>query len=194
MKTPVKRLLEPPRQVIATADGAARGFDHAPVTIVMFADFQCPACAQGAATMQELQNRYGGKVRLVMRDFPLPFHADAAKAAEAARCARDQGHYWGMHDQLFAHQGELGVTFLKKYAEDLGLDTAAFASCLDSGRHTADWQKDQADGELYGVSGTPTFYVNGRVAGMRSLEGFDAVIDEELARVETAGVQTASRH
>jgi protein-disulfide isomerase len=190
-KTPVKRLLEPPRQVIAVADGTIRGSDQAPVTIVMFADFQCPACAQAATTMKEIQNTYGEQVRLVMRDFPLSFHENASKAAEAARCARDQGHYWAMHDLLFANQKELGVGALKKYAEQIGLDTASFGECLDSGRHAADWRKDQADGEAYGVSGTPTIYVNGRVAGMRSLESFESVIDEELARVATAGAKTA---
>ncbi len=141
--------------------------------------------------MRELQDRYGEKVRLVLRDFPLSFHTEAPKAAEAARCAGDQGHYWAMHDLLFANQNELGAASLKKYAQQIGIDVASFGECLDSGRHTADWQKDLADGQAYGVSGTPTLYLNGRLASMRSPESFDLVIEEELARAAAGPSKTA---
>ena len=116
------------------AIGPSKGPENAPVTIVEFSDFQCPFCSKAKVTVDEVMKGYGDKVRLVFRHFPLSFHQDAPKAAEAAACANDQKKFWEYHDKLFANQGALEVDDLKKHAADLGLDTARFNECLDSGK------------------------------------------------------------
>jgi protein-disulfide isomerase len=122
-------------------------------------------------------------VRLVFKDFPLPNHAMAPKAAEAAHCAGEQGKYWEMHDLMFANQQALAVPQLKEHAAALKLDATKFATCLDSGQYAAAVNTDLQYGNQLGVSSTPTVYVNGRpVVGAQPFEYFQSVIDEELAR------------
>jgi len=184
-KVGVKVLLVPPRASVEVGNAPARGPSGAPVTIVEFSDFQCPYCSHVTGTLRRLQERYGDKIRLVYRDFPLSqIHREAAKAAEAAACANDQGKFWEMHDRLFADQQALQVEALKKSAVELGLDATAFDECLDSGRHTREWQQDQAEGARYGITATPAFFVNGRLlVGAQPFEGFVQAIDEELQRL-----------
>lgn len=178
----VRVLIEPPRVAIDTESGPSQGPRDAPVTIVAFSDFQCPFCRAATETLHRVEAAYRGRVRLVFRDFPLANHADAPKAAEAARCAGDQGEFWRMHDALFASHG-LQVADLKRRAADIGLDTARFNDCLDSGRHAAGWQLDRALGQRLGVSATPTFFINGRmVAGALPFESFRDVVSDELER------------
>ena len=120
---------------------------------------------------------------MVYKDFPLPSHPNAQKAAEAARCAGDQQKYWEMHDLMFADIGALSVSQLKQGAAKLGLDQATFDQCLDSGKYQARVQAGAAEGEQLGVNSTPTIYVNGRpLIGAQPYELFKQVIDEELAR------------
>ena len=127
---------------------------------------------------------YGNKVRLVYKDFPLPTHANAQKAAEAARCAGDQGKYWEMHDLMFTDISALSVPQLKQGAGKLGLNQATFDQCLDSGRHEAAVKADYDSGEKLGVNSTPTLYVNGRpLIGAQPYDAFKQVIDEELQRL-----------
>jgi protein-disulfide isomerase len=179
----VRILLEPPRLAVDTAGAPAKGPQHAPVTVVEFSDFQCPYCASAVSTLKSVAERYGDKVRIVFRDYPLPFHREAAKASEAAACAERQGRFWEMHDKLFANQKSLQPADLKRYATDLGLDRERFDRCLDGGETTAVWQRGREDGARYGVEGTPSFFVNGRfVNGAPSFAAFAGVIDEELAR------------
>jgi protein-disulfide isomerase len=134
-------------------------------------------------TLSKLRQTYGDKIRVVFKDFPLPNHPEAPKAAEAARCAGDQGKYWEMHDRMFENQRTLGVPALKQAAAGLKLDTATFDQCLDSGKYAALVAADMKQGEALGVQSTPTVYVNGRaVVGAQPFEFFQMVIDEELAR------------
>jgi protein-disulfide isomerase len=119
----------------------------------------------------------------VFKDYPLPNHPEAPKAAEAAHCAGEQGKYWEMHDRLFANQQALAIPALKQHAAALSLDTSKFDQCLDSGRHAESIKADMKHGEQLGVQSTPTVYVNGRaVVGAQPYEYFQAIIDEELAR------------
>jgi len=121
----------------------------------------------------------------VFKDFPLPNHANAPKAAEAAHCAGEQGKYWQMHDRLFANQQALAVPALKEHAAAIGLDANKFGECLDSGRFAQIVNTDVEYGNQLGVSSTPTMYINGRpVVGAQPFEFFQSVIDEELARVK----------
>jgi len=172
---------EPPKVQVA-AVGPAKGPQGAPVTIVEFSDFECPYCVRAEATVKQVLDAYGDKVRLVYRDFPLPNHTRAGKAAEAAHCAGDQTKYWEMHEKLFASGNEIDVPHLKKYAGELKLDQAKFDKCLDSGEKARVVEDHKKAGEEAGVSGTPAFFVNGRmISGAQPLEAFKKIIDEELA-------------
>jgi protein-disulfide isomerase len=179
----VRMLVEPKRVDVALDDDPSRGSKDAPITIVEFSDFQCPYCSKVEPTLKQIADRYGDRLRWVYRDYPLNFHPFAAKAAEAATCANDQGKFWEMHERMFQNQGKLGVDDLKAYAASLGIDKAAFDQCLDSGKYTEEWKKDLADGTKYGVNGTPAFFINGRfVNGAAPIDKFTSIIDDELER------------
>ncbi|MBL4634024.1 MAG: DsbA family protein [Kofleriaceae bacterium] len=162
--------------------GESKGPDTAPVTIVEFSDFECGYCGQAEPTVQKIVSTYGDKVRLVYRDLPLPSHAQAPKASEATHCAQKQGKYWEMHAKLFANQRALEIPQLKTYAGELGLDQAAFDSCLDDGNTAKIVADSLAEAERLGVNGTPAFFVNGRfLSGAQPYERFAELIDYELA-------------
>ncbi len=181
----VENLLPPyrPARVEVAATGPAKGPERAPVTIVEFTDFQCPFCSRAESTVSQVMVEYKDKVRVVFRDFPLPFHAQAQKASEAAHCASDQGKFWEMHGKLFANQSSLEVPALKGYAHDLGLDQGKFDKCLDSGEKAKLVEANRKAGEEAGVSGTPAFFVNGvLISGAQPFESFKSLIDGELAQ------------
>jgi protein-disulfide isomerase len=182
--------LEPIRVEVA-ATGPAKGPANAPVTIVEFSDFQCPFCSRLTPTLAEVEKKYGDKIRLVFRQYPLPFHQNAQKAAEASLCAADQGKFWELHDAMFGNQGELGVDQLKAKAASLGLNADKFNKCLDSGEKAAAIQADVKAGSAAGVSGTPAMFINGRfINGAVPIDQITTVIDDELRR---AGQKTASK-
>jgi len=161
----------------------ASGPAKAPITIIAFTDFQCSYCRRGHETMKEIQKAYPGKVLLVQRQFPLSFHKRAKISAEAALCAGDQGQFWAYADKLFANQQKLEDTDLQKYAEDLRLDANVFGQCLSSHKYAVQIDRDIADGNRFGVRGTPAYFVNGRfMSGAQPFENFKETIDEELAR------------
>jgi len=182
----VEILLPPylPPKVEVDASGPSKGPAGAPITIVEFSDFQCPFCAKAEPTVKDLMEleKYKGKIRLVFRDFPLEFHKLAPKAAEAAHCAGDQDKYWEMHGRLFAGNTKLELTDLKGYARELKLDAGRFDKCLDSGEKAKVVQDNFKAGRDAGVSGTPAFFINGRlISGAQPLEAFKTIIDAELA-------------
>lgn len=170
---------------VSLDDDPMIGDENAPVTIVEFSDFECPFCQRFYdQTYKQLKTDYidTGKAKLVFRDLPLPMHANAQKAHEAGECADDQGKFWEYHDVLFENQASLGVPALKNYAADLGLDTAAFNECLDSGKHADEVKKDLQDANNYGATGTPTFFINGmKLVGAQPYQAFKQAIDAELA-------------
>jgi protein-disulfide isomerase len=170
----------PPRKTVE-AKGPSRGEKNAPITIVEFSDFQCPYCVRAEPTVAQLVAAYPGKIRVVYRDYPLPIHPLAPKAAEASHCADDQGKYWEMHDKLFSVDGKLEVENLKKYARDLGLNGDNFDKCLDSGEKAKVVAEHQKAAEGLGVTSTPAFFINGRlVSGAVPLEDFKVVVEAEL--------------
>ena len=128
---PVKILLEPKRVVVDSGGHPTLGAKDAPVTIVEFTDFQCPYCKASEATLKQLRDKYGDKIRLVHMDFPLPFHAHSLDAAKAARCANDQGKFWQFHDSLFANQSKMAPADLKATAKTLGMNSTQFDACFD---------------------------------------------------------------
>jgi protein-disulfide isomerase len=180
----VKVLLEPPRYPVAlAAHDPVRGEPTAPVTIVEFSDYQCPYCQRVGPILTKLRQSYGSRVRLIYKDFPLPNHPHAFKAAEAAQCAGEQGKYWEMHDRMFANQAALDVPALKASAAALGLNADVFNQCLDSGKFAHAIREDMAVGEKLGVNSTPTVYINGRaVIGAQPFEAFRSIIEEELRK------------
>jgi protein-disulfide isomerase len=176
--------LDPPRTPIGVTDAdPAFGPATASVEIVEFSDFQCPFCKQLADTLDQLKEGYGTEIRLVFKDYPLPNHAQAFKAAEAGLCANEQGKFWDLHDIMFGQQDALQVENLKRYASELEMDQTAFDACLDSGRFAGEVNADLRAGQGYGVSSTPTVFINGRaVLGAAPIQLFEQIIDEELER------------
>ena len=163
--------------------GPSRGDSSAKISIVVFADFQCPYCNKASETVDRVMAAYPGQVRLTYRHFPLSFHKEAPKAAEASMCAAQQGKFWEYHDALYSHQDALSVDDLKGHAFAMGLDLKRFEGCLDSGEMKAVVQTDQKEGERLGVSGTPAFFVNGfMLSGAQPEEKFKRIIDKELAK------------
>jgi protein-disulfide isomerase len=186
-KAKVATYLKPPpvfRAEVSLVGDPFKGSEKAPVTIVKFEDFHCPFCKQVQPTFNELLSRYNGKVRLVHKDLPLEsIHPQARQAAEAARCAYEQGKFWEYHDKLYANSPKASADDLKSYAKEVDLNVDSFDRCLTSGKYKAVVQQDLKEGAQLGLTGTPTIFINGReISGNQPLEAFQAIIDEELAR------------
>ena len=161
------------------------GDENAPVTIVEFSDFECPFCARfHSGTLPSIIENYvdTGKVKLVYRDFPLSFHAEATPSALAAECAQDQDKFWEFHDLIFENQGDLGDDSYYEWAEEIELDMDQFTECYESQEHLAEVQADFSDGGQLGVSGTPAFFVNGvLVTGAQPYSVFESAIEAALS-------------
>lgn len=185
--TGIEIYLEKPRRPsfnVEIGDAPSLGDEDAPVTIVEFSDFQCPYCSKAAETVNQVKKEYGKKVRVVFKQFPLPFHSQAKQAANAALCAGEQkpSYFWEMHDQLFADQSKLNKEDLANTAKRVGVSEKEFNECLNSGKHMAKVNADIEQGKELGVKSTPTFFVNGKLLqGAQPFEAFKEVIDEELA-------------
>lgn len=185
-KYTAKILLKEPapfvRKIAILPANASRGSANAPVTVVMFTDFQCPACSATHPVLQKILAEYpADKVRFVVRDFPLTqIHNNSLLAAQAAAAANAQGKFFEYTEILYKNQNNLDAASLKKYADDLGLNRQKFAADFDGGRFAADVKKDMADGESYGIDATPTIYVNGVKVRQLSAAGFRRAIDRAL--------------
>ena len=169
-------------------DAPTLGDPNAPVTIVEFSDYECPFCSRFFdQTLARIKSEYvdTGKVKFVYKDFPIvSIHPQAQKAAESARCVREQlgdDGYWAMHDMLFEGQQQLGVTSFKQWARELGVNGVQFDSCLDSGKYAEAVGADADEGVALGVNGTPTLFINDvRVVGAVPFEQIAGVIEREL--------------
>ena len=178
-------LLQAPRVSVASAGHPSTGASSAPVTIIEFSDFQCPFCRAAESSLNQVRQKYRDQVKLVYMDFPLGFHPHAMDAARAARCAAEQDKFWQFHDALFLDQKKLDPDNLKQTAAKAGLDRGKFNACFASDKHDAGIRKDMAEGNSLGVTGTPTFFINGReLIGAQPPPKFTEVIDEELARAK----------
>ena len=186
-KAKVELLVEKPAsprvKVTYGPHNPAHGNDKAPVTIVEFTDFQCPYCKRATETLERVKEAYPKEVKIVARQYPLPGHDRAKPAAEAALCANEQGRYWEYRHKLFGDQAKLSDADLRQYAKDLQLDETKFAQCLSEARYAEQVKKDLAEGQKYGVTGTPAFFVNGElISGAQPFASFDEAIKTELAR------------
>ena len=187
-------LARPPifRSVVAVDGAPVRGGANAPVTIVEFSDFLCPYCRKAQPMLQSLRAKYGEKIKIVYRDFPLDnLHPQARAAAEASRCAMEQGKFWEFHDKLF-NESDGSPATLSRVVKEIGMDVAAFETCNSSGKYKTPVQASAQEGARLGITGTPTFFINGRILiGMQPLDSFVSIIDEELAAA--APPQSANR-
>jgi protein-disulfide isomerase len=169
-----------------------KGGQEPKITLIEFADFQCPFCARAKNTLDELLRIYKDDLGIWYRHFPLPFHSNAMPAAIAAVAADQQGKFWEMHDKLFANQQDLDAASLEKYAQEIGLDLGKFKAALASPKTKAVVEADKKQVDQFGVQGTPSFFVNGRAfSGAYPLESFKMVLDEEIKRVD-ARLQTGT--
>lgn len=185
LETPETELIE-----VSVDDDPMKGDPDAPVTMIEFSEFQCPFCKRYIDdAYQEIIKEYvdTGKVKYIFRDFPLSFHDQAKPAAMASECAHEQDNYWEFHDLLFENQGSLSLENYKKWAVELGLDTEQFNTCLDTEKYLEEVEKDFTDGQKYGVSGTPAFFINGRlISGAQPFAAFKQVIEEALSNLESS--------
>jgi len=190
----VKVMLQPPR--VRVSEDAARelGSPDAPVSIVEFADFECPYCQKAFGTMKELVKKYDGQVRLSFRDFPLEeLHPGTRRASEAARCATEQGKFWAYHDLLFTSSAKLSDTELMEHAREADLDVPRFNTCLKDRKVDSQIDEDVRAGIQAGVSGTPAFFINGVfLNGYQPLSAFESAIDQELASLKGKATKVES--
>lgn len=188
-KTEVAVYLRPPSIDVAFDPARVKGDPKAPVTIVEFSDFQCPFCKRAEPVLSSLLEKYNGQVKLAYMDFPLrEIHARAEPAAEASRCAGEQGKFWEFHDSLFNDQGKLDDSDLIARAKTLGLQEEPFKACFTSGKFKERVDADRDAGMKAGVGGTPGFFVNGVfINGIKSQAEFEKVIDTQLSLLKHAG-------
>lgn len=174
------------RKGIETTGHPSRGPENALVTIVEFADFQCPYCRGLFSTLQAVQDAYPDQVRVVFRQFPLTsIHQYAQKAAEASLCAHDQGRFWEFHDSLFSNQNDIDVPALRRRAVELSMDTEQFNQCLDSGVKQQAVEEDIDEGTRNAVYSTPTMFINGLILeGNYPYQQIVNMVESELQRVE----------
>ena len=175
---------------VETEGHAAAGPEDAPVTVVVFSDFECPYCRRFNGALDRVREEYGERIRLVFRHYPLrTIHPLAQKASEAAACAQDQGRFWEYHDALWREM-DLGAETLEQHARLVGLDSDEFTECLNSGRNYARVQEDLEAAMDLGQGGTPAVFVNGRkVGGAIGYAQFRAEIERELPDEETVDAE-----
>lgn len=187
-KTPVEVYINKPSRPVFDVnvkDAPFKGGASAKVTVVEYSDFQCPFCSKAAAIVSEIEKKYGNKVKVAFKNFPLPFHSQARIAASAALCANEQNPklFWKMHDAMFADQSKLDKDNLIASAKKIGVKEAEFKACLEAEKHKAIIDNDMSEGQKLGIKSTPTFFVNGKlISGAQPIEVFTEVIDEELAK------------
>lgn len=185
-KTPVEVFIDKPTRPtydVKVGNAASWGNKKAKVTIVEYSDFQCPYCAKGADILKQLKKKYGNKIQVAFKQFPLPFHNQAKVASVAALCANEQksDYFWKLHDHMFANQDKLDPVAIKAQAKNIGLNVDKFNKCLDGNKYLAQVEADIAEGKKIGVRSTPTFFVNGQlVQGAQPIENFAEIIDAAL--------------
>jgi protein-disulfide isomerase len=184
--------LSQPSARVDVANSPRLGSPTAPVQIVEFADYECPYCQKVNDDLAKVRDQFPNQVSLVFKDFPLPMHPLAPKAAQAARCAGDQGKFWEYHDSLFKTK-HLQMSDLKQQAATLKLDTARFDQCLDSGAEVAPVKKDSQEAQRLGLQGTPSFFINGHfMSGSIGFMKLRETVLQELSAADNAKKQSAA--
>lgn len=175
-------------QVPVSSADHVQGDPHAPVTLVEYGDYQCPACGAAFPTVKAAQKHFGKGLRFVFRNFPLTqIHPEAESAAETAEFAGAHGHFWEVHDALYENQDELGLSLYLALAEALNLPEAALREALEKRTFRPKVRSDFMGGLKSGVNGTPTFFINGkRHDGASDFDSLAGTIAAELAQLETS--------
>ncbi len=182
-KAQINILLMPPTADVNTDKAFVKGDRKAPIVLVEFADYQCPYCQKVNPQIQQLKKEYGDALTVVFKDFPLPMHHSAQKAAEASRCAGEQGKFWEYHDVLF-YSKLTEPDELKEHARTLRLDTERFDSCLDNGTEAEAVKNDLQEARNLGLTGTPSFFVNGHFfSGVVDYAALKDIINQQLNSV-----------
>ena len=172
--------LKAPVVEVGTGGRPEKGPKDAPITLIVFSDYECPYCRRAEPTVEQVLKTYEGKIRYVFRDYPLPFHSKARPAAVAANCAIPQGKYWEFNQKLFT--ADITPDGIKKIAGELGVDQKKFDECVAKNDQKS-IDKDVEEGAAVGVNGTPAFFINGRMlSGAQPFEAFKDIIDQELAQ------------
>lgn len=175
--------LERPRAEVSVDDDPEQGEKNAPVTLIEFSEFQCPYCKKTRPVIDRIMSEYKGKVRYVFRDFPLSFHEQAKGAANAANCAHEQGKYWEYNRKLWEVQGSQTEEKLLSLGTELKLNEGKFTACVKGKKYYKEIDADLNEGENYGVTGTPAYFINGVfLSGAQPYESFKELIDEELEK------------
>ena len=170
-----------PAKKVDVGNAPSRGPKNAPITVVLFSDFQCPFCGRVEPSIAELEKAYPGKVRVAWKNFPLSFHNNAKPAAEAALAAHEQGKFWQMHEILFKNQQALSAADLEKYAQEIGLNMPKFKAAIESHKFAAQVEADTQQGSSLGVQGTPAAFVNGQlISGAQPFDAFKKIAEAEL--------------
>ena len=186
-------LNQPKGRVEVDSNDPRLGPENAPIQIIEFADYECTYCQKVAEDLVRMREQFGDRVSVIYKDFPLPMHPLAARAAEAAHCAGAQGKFWEFHDALFQNK-RLQLSDLKEQARELKLDVARFDQCLDSDEPSAAIKKDILEGQRLGLVGTPSFFINGNF--MSGAVGYiklrEMVLQELAATVGTDGKPSAA--
>jgi protein-disulfide isomerase len=173
-------LLMPPSADVEIAKAYSSGSLNAPVVLVEFADYECPYCQKVNPQIQQLKKEYGDNLTVIYKDFPLPMHHGSEKAAEASRCAGEQGKFWEYHDVLF-YSRLIDVDALKNHARTLNLDGDRFDTCLDSGKQAASVKQDLDEAKSLGLTGTPSFFVNGHFfSGVVDYAALKDIVNQQL--------------
>jgi protein-disulfide isomerase len=166
------------RYAVSTKGAPVKGSPDAPLVIVEFSDFQCPFCSRVTPTLRQIEREYGEKIRIVFKHLPLTMHPKAPGAHAAAEAAHRQGRFWEMHDRIFANQREMSEEKYIEYAEQIGLDLEQFEADVASADIKKRIAEDMAEARRLGVTGTPGFFVNGRLlSGAQPFEAFEALIE-----------------
>jgi protein-disulfide isomerase len=169
---------------VQAGNSPSRGPKNAPITVIVWSDFQCPFCGRAEPTLKQVMDQYPGKVRVVWKNQPLSMHPNAMPAAEAAMAAYEQGNdkFWAMHDKFFENQGKLSPEFYEATAKEAGVDLPRWKADVEKHAAQAGIQADMTAGAAVGANGTPTFFVNGhRLVGALPFDSFKQIIDAELA-------------
>ncbi len=193
-KANLRITLQPPYSDVNTVGAQYEGSKDAPLQLVEFADYECPYCQKVSPLLHQLKKEYGDRLTIVYKEFPLPMHPHAQKAAEAARCAGDQGKYLEFHDLMY-NSRQLGVPDLKKYAQTLKLDSDQFNTCLDSGKEAEAVKKDLEEGKALGLNGTPSFFLNNHYFhGGMEYSALKEMVEQQIYAMQSspALAQTAS--
>jgi len=182
---PVEIYIKKPKlQISISVDQAPLlGKKDAPVSIIAFSDFECPFCSRGADILNQVKKKYGNKVSVAFKHFPLAMHQHARQASEASMCVNEQGSdkFWKFHDLLFKNQDKLDAKNLEIFAKKCGVDEKKYKACVETKKYASLVQKDLESGEKIGIKSTPTFFINGQMlSGAVPLEQFSEIIDEEL--------------